>query len=65
MRNKAYNVALLVISHAVSGQAIAQDETYIRAGQLIDVVDGDLWNIRVTCVALCTSSKTACKFADP
>jgi imidazolonepropionase-like amidohydrolase len=42
MYNKAYNVALFVISLAASSQAISQGETYIRAGRLVDVVDGRL-----------------------
>jgi imidazolonepropionase-like amidohydrolase len=39
---RAYNVALFVISLAASSQAISQDETYIRAGRIVDVVDGRL-----------------------
>jgi hypothetical protein len=42
MDNKAYNIALFLIGLAICGQAVSQDETYIRAGQLVNVVDGKL-----------------------
>ena len=42
MVNRAYTVVFFLIGITASGQAISQDETYIRAGQLVDVVDGRL-----------------------
>jgi imidazolonepropionase-like amidohydrolase len=42
MVNRAYTVVFFLIGLTASGQAISQDETYIRAGQLVDVVDGRL-----------------------
>jgi imidazolonepropionase-like amidohydrolase len=40
MTKKAYNVLFFVVGMVMAGQAISQDETYIRAGRLVDVVDG-------------------------
>jgi hypothetical protein len=40
MVNRAYNVALFLVALLSGGQAISQDETYIRAGRLVNVVDG-------------------------
>lgn len=40
MTNRAYSVVFFVVGLAAAGQAMAQDETYIRAGRLVDVVDG-------------------------
>ena len=42
MLNRAYNVVLFLVALLSGGQAIAQDETYIRAGRLVNVVDGRL-----------------------
>ena len=42
MINRTYGFALFIFGLAAGAQAIAQDETYIRAGQLVDVVDGRL-----------------------
>ncbi len=42
MVNRAYTVVFFLIGLTASGQAISQDEIYIRAGQLVDVVDGRL-----------------------
>jgi imidazolonepropionase-like amidohydrolase len=40
MTKNAYNVVFFVIGMVMASQAISQDETYIRAGRLVDVVDG-------------------------
>lgn len=40
MLKPSYSVALFAFWLATSGQAISQDETYLRAGRMIDVVDG-------------------------
>ncbi len=40
MVNRAYNIGLFLVALLGGGLAIAQDETYIRAGRLVNVVDG-------------------------
>ncbi len=40
MLKPSYSVALFAFWLATSGQAISQDETYLRAGRMINVVDG-------------------------
>jgi imidazolonepropionase-like amidohydrolase len=42
MLNRTYGAALFFCGLALSAAVTAQDETYIRAGQLVDVVDGRL-----------------------
>jgi imidazolonepropionase-like amidohydrolase len=42
MSNKCYSILFFILGLAGLGPAAAQGETYIRAGQLVDVVDGRL-----------------------
>ena len=42
MINRTCGAVLFFCCLALSAEATAQDETYIRAGQLVDVVDGRL-----------------------
>jgi imidazolonepropionase-like amidohydrolase len=42
MFNRAYTLMFLLAGLTAGGEALSQDETYIRAGQLVDVVDGSL-----------------------
>jgi imidazolonepropionase-like amidohydrolase len=50
MFSRAYNLVLFLVVLAAGAQAIAQDETYIRAGQLVDVVDGRVLSNRTIVV---------------
>ena len=42
MLNRTYGFVLVIFGLSAGGQAISQNETYIRAGQLVNVVDGRL-----------------------